>query len=260
MKTSGFNKVTLNSLVCFLLFISFCGSAHAQAQVNLKAELKNMHLWRGMQVADGMVITTDLSVADKNQYFRGGLWGGTDVNGDYKELDFYVSFTKNRFSFAIWDIYNYSPGATYNNREFFNYEARETGHFIDASLAYTISEKFPLTISWATVLYGRDRDIQNTKNLYSTLVCLDYPIWKNDKWEIKPGIGGAFALSPAKDENGKTTQRNFYGDTAGIVQVTLTTTYNLTAFKRNFPITALALFNPQSSKGYFQIGIQLFSF
>lgn len=245
-------------LLLIVLLMCLCGNL--SAQMNLKMNLQNMHLWRGMEVTDGMVLTTDLSLTDRNKHFRAGLWGGMNMNGSYKEFDYYVSYSYSGFSISLWDTYNFSPGAEYNNREIFNYKAKETGRFIDATVAYTISEKFPLTLNWSTILFGRDRDGLNAKNRYSTFVYAEYPVWKTSEWEVKPGIGGAFALSPGKNAEGISTHQHFYGDTAGIVHLSLTTTYQLSAFQRKFPITLLALWNPQSNEGYLQVGIQLLSF
>lgn len=249
------------SLLFSLLFLLFLTTGNVAAQqLHLKANLQNMHLWRGMEVTDGCVLTTDLSVTDRKGHFRAGLWGGTNTDGSYKEFNNYLSYTYNRFSVAVWDTYNFSPGADYNNKEFFNYKARETGRFIDATLSYTFSKRFPLYVSWSTILYGRDRDGLNAQNRYSTFVYADYPVFSREQWEVRPGIGGAFAFAPGKDRDGADTSANFYGDTAGIVHVSLSTTYRLTAFKHEFPLTVMALWNPQSNKGYFQLGIQLFSF
>lgn len=219
-----------------------------------------MHLWRGMEVTDGLVVTTDAYFTNRNRNFQFGLWGGANVNGNYKEFDYYISYTFHRFSLSLWDIYNFSPDADHNNKEIFNYKAKETGRFIDATVAYTFCEKFPLLLSWSTILFGRDRDRLNTKNRYSTFAYAEYPVWKNEKWEVRPGVGAAFALSPGKGLEGEPTFRHFYGNKAGIVHLSLTTVYQFSAFNRKFPITILTLWNPQSNEGYLQAGIQLLSF
>ena len=230
------------------------------AQVQMKGTLQNMHLWRGMEVTDGMVLTTDVSFTDRNERFRVGFWGGMNTSGNYKEFNNYLSYTYQRFNISLWDTYNFSKGATYNNEEFFNYNAKETGRFLDASIAYTWSEKFPLSLKWATVIFGRDRDGMNAKNRYSTFVYAEYPLFRSNEWEVRPGVGGAFALSPGKDAEGVSVGNHFYGTGAGIVHLSITTTYQLVAFQRSFPISAMALWNPQSNKGYLQLGVQLFSF
>lgn len=246
----------LFALSCFLLL----AAGSLQAQVNMKANLQNMHLWRGMEVTDGFVLTTDLSIADRHKHFRAGLWGGMNTNGSYKEFDYYLSYTLGRFSVSLWDTYNFSPDADYNNKEIFNYKAKETGRFIDATVSYTVSEKLPLSLNWSTILFGRDRDGLNAQNRYSTFAYAEYPVWQNEDWEIKPGIGAAFALSPGKDADGNATHEHFYGESAGIVHISLTSTYQLAIGKLKFPVTLLALWNPQSSEGYLQIGVRLFSF
>ena len=70
----------------------------------------------------------------------------------------------------------FSPGATYNNKEFFNYKPDETGRFIDLMLNYTGDRKFPLELSLSTLVYGRDRDLDNSKNIYSSFVYVGYTI------------------------------------------------------------------------------------
>lgn len=258
MKEFFVKRYGRNVFVLAISIICFSGSLHAQ--VGLKMNLQNMHLWRGMEVTDGMVLTTDLSLTDRNKHFRIGLWGGMNMNGSYKEFNYYASYTYNRFSVALWDTYNFSPAADYNNREIFNYKAKETGRFIDATIAYTVSDRFPLYLSWSTILHGRDRDGMNAQNRYSTFTYAEYPVWRNEDWEVKPGIGAAFAFSPGRGADGSSTHRHFYGDKAGIVHLSVSTIYQLTAFQRKFPITLLALWNPQSSEGYLQVGIQLLSF
>ncbi len=242
-----------------ILVLTLAGG-NAAAQLHLKANLQNMHLWRGMEVADGVVLTTDLSVTDRNERLRIGVWGGMNADGSYKEFNNYLSYTYRCFSLAVWDTYNFSPGADYNNEEFFNYKARATGRFIDATLSYTGHEKLPLFVSWSTILYGRDRDGLNAQNRYSTFVYADYPVFRDERWEVRPGVGGAFAFAPGRDADANSSSAHFYGDTAGIVHVSITTTYRLRVLAHDFPLTVQALWNPQSSKGYLQLGIQLFSF
>ena len=243
---------------CLILLIFIC--IKADAQMHLKLNLQNMHLWRGMEVASGGVLTTDLAVSNKKETFFVGLWGGVNMNGSYKEFNYYLSYKFSRFKIELWDIYNFSPGASYNNKEFFNYKAPKTGRFIDATLSYTISEKFPLYLSWSTILFGRDRDELNIHNRYSTFVYAEYPVWRNDKWEVKPGLGASFALSRNKDLNGIHDSHHFYGTKASIMHISLTTIYQLCILKKEFPITVLALWNPQKNEAYLQVGINLISF
>lgn len=243
-----------------ILLALICITVNVDAQMNMKTNLQNMHLWRGMEVTDGIVLTTDLSISDRKKHFQFGFWSGVNATDSYKEFNNYFSYTNRAFKIALWDTYNFSPEATYNNKEFFNYDAGETGRFLDATISYLGSSKIPLFVSWSTIIFGRDRDGLNSKNRYSTFIFAEYSVWKDDKWEIKPGIGAAFAFSYGRDVAGNNSKEHFYGNNFGIVHVSLTSVYQLRIFQYDFPITAMALWNPQSSKGYLQVGIQLFSF
>lgn len=239
-------------LILMILCNMICCSINSQ--IRFHANVANNHLWRGMEVADGLVFTTDVSITDKNEYFCIGFWGGTNTNGTYKEFNHYVSFNYRNLSLSIWDIYNFSPGATYNNREYFNYNAHSTGRFIDATVSYHLGYKFPLSIHWSTILFGRDRNVNNTSNKYSTFVYAEYPIFRNDEWKVEAGIGGAFALSEDIDNS------HFYGDSPGIVHATMKINRTIVFKEFKFPIYACLMWNPQKNNAFFQIGIQLFKF
>jgi hypothetical protein len=112
------NTKTKNLHYYFYLFLftAICGSA--KAQLHLKANLQNMHLWRGMEVTDGMVLTTDLSVSDYDNRFRAGVWGGINVNGSYKEFNNYLSYTCHRFCVTVWDTLQFFPESSLQQQRF----------------------------------------------------------------------------------------------------------------------------------------------
>ena len=188
-----------------------------------------------------------------SRLFNLGFWGGTNTQGTYKEFNNHISFQYKGFSLALWDTYNFSTGATYNNKEFFNYKAHSTGRFLDAILNYYCGERFPLLISWSTIVFGRDRNKENTANKYSTFCYLEYPIYTKSRWHADAGIGGAFALNKAGSKT------NFYGNTNGIVHVLLKVTFDWTLAKHTMPIHACMVWNPQADRAFFQLGIQLFN-
>lgn len=237
-----------------LFILGLCLSMHTQAQLHFSANVKNNHLWRGIEVADGLVFTTDVSVTDHKEHFRLGLWGGTNINGSYKEFNYYASYTYKGFSIAFWDTYNFSPGAKYNNKEFFNYKPSETGRFLDAIVSYRFLGKFPLLLSWSTIIFGRDRNADNTANKYSSFCYAEYPVYQKNGWRVDAGIGGGFALNRAGSSS------NFYGTGPGIMQVTVKVTKDLYIGKYKLPVYTCALWNPKGDKGFLQLGVELFSF
>lgn len=233
------------------LSLSLCLAIAVHAQLHLEADLNSNHLWRGMEVADGVVITSDATYTTLGGHVTFGLWGGTNARGTYKELNHHLAFHTGGFQLALWDTYNFSPAATYNNRQYFNYSARTTGRFLDATASYRFAHHFPLLLSWSTVVFGRDRNVRNTQNKYSTFVYAEYPLYARDAWQLDAGVGGAFALNRAGDSS------HFYGTTPGVVHAALRLTRDVTLGKWTLPIHVQALWNPQSNQGFFQIGARL---
>ena len=132
--------------------------------------------------------------------------------------------------------------------EFFReHAAHTTGRFLDATLSYRFqNEKFPLLLSWSTVVFGRDRNSNNTKQKYSTFAYAEYPIYQKDGWKVDAGVGGAFALNRAGED------AHFFGTTAGIVHVSLQASHDLKLGNYTIPVYAKGMWNPQSNESYFQ--------
>lgn len=228
-----------------------CLCLPVRAQIHLKANIQNNHLWRGMEVADGVVVLTDLSYTFAKGHATVGLWGGTNANGTYKEMNHYLSLSTGDFTLALWDTYNFSPGASYNNREYFNYTAHGTGRFLDCNLSYKLRGPLPLKVSWATVLFGRDRDAANARQRYSTFVYCECPVYQKNDWDVKTGVGGAFAL---RNTDGG---QHFYGDGPGVIHLSLNVGRRVRIGKYSLPVYVLGQWNPQPSKAYFQIGAEV---
>ena len=51
------------------------------------------HLWRGIEVASGLVYTGDIHLDYKN--FLWGILAGGTANGDYKEFNNYIGYKTN---------------------------------------------------------------------------------------------------------------------------------------------------------------------
>ena len=248
-----------------LAVVLCCTAAQAQKQPDVKdyvdfgLEIANNHLWRGIEVSDGVVRCADLAIHDKDDHFKVGLWSGTNTSGDYKEFNFFGEARAGGWKLALWDTYNFSPGADYNNREFFNYSARTTGRFLDCILSYSFAEtapRFPLTVSWSTILFGRDRWSDNSANRYSCYVSADYPLFRDKDWSFDASVGGTFTLA---SQNGDSS--TFYSDKAGIVHLQLRAERRIQITKNyTLPVFACAVFNPVMDRAFFQIGAQVFKF
>lgn len=240
--------------LCAALFLTAAAFGQT-ARMHLNGTLQNMHLWRGQQVADGGVLAADLNVGLLNDKLKVGLWGGTDFTGDYKEFDYYVSYSTAGFTVAVWDIFNYSPALTFS-KDIFNYNKFSTGHFLDLSVAYDFDTKFevPLRLYWATIFAGRDLNLAG-ENRYSTYVNAEYSVFRDEHWIVDVGLGGTFAFNRDDFDGGA----NFYGYD-GIDQISLRATYKLKLGRFDMPVFAHAMWNPDQRAGYLQVGINLFAF
>ena len=234
----------------FLMIFPFVNGQEFHSKFNLS----NNHLWRGMEVTSGLVYTGHLQLEGEN--FYGGFWVGGNTSGSYKEFDHYIGYkTKNdRIKIELWDIYNFSPDATYNNKEYFNYSAATTGRFWDFRTYYTISEKFPLQVSWNFVMFGRDRNIENSGNKYSYFASLEYPLIRKDDLEVKGRVGYADAI------NSYNEKANFFSSNNGINEVSLIISKKYAIGNFSIPLGFWAMWNPVDNKAYIQLSLQLFSF
>lgn len=192
--------------LCAALFLTAAAFGQT-ARMHLSGTLQNMHLWRGQQVADGGILAADVNVGLLDDGLKVGLWGGTDFTGDYKEFDYYLSYSIAGFTVAVWDIYNYSPGLPFS-KDIFNYNKFSTSHFLDLSVAYNFDTKFevPLRLYWATIFAGRDLNLEG-RNRYSTYVNAEYSVYRDEHWIVDVGLGGTFAFNRGDGDGGA----NFYG-------------------------------------------------
>jgi len=254
-------KSSCLSLAFGLLSISLSAQEKSESPLGLSVTLKNAHVWRGIEVTNSLLINSSLKISTFDDALSVGVAGNTTVEGTFKEFNHFISFEKSGFSIALWDIFNYSDGnaSDYNITDAYNYNASETGRFMDLELAYKLSDAFPLTISYNTIIFGRDRGVIDKKgnigNRYSSFVHASYPIIKDTKLDLDFGVGGAFAY-----RNVSGSEKNFYGDTYGIVHINLNAHKDIIIGKYEIPFLFEAIWNPKSKKSHFVISLDIIRF
>lgn len=86
---------------------------------DINLQVRTNYIWRGFKVSDGPISDVDIHYhLTKDKSLRVGVWGGASFTGDFKEFDYYVSYTKSNYSFSIWDVNNFSD---FPNADLFNY-------------------------------------------------------------------------------------------------------------------------------------------
>ncbi len=101
--------------------------------------------WRGLHSADLSVQPTVSFDYEKEDWALSlGLWGTKSLSGDrYDEIDLFAEASWRNFTLSLTDYYDCSDLFPYN-----------LGHSLDVGLSYTVSEKFPLTLSWYSIVLG----------------------------------------------------------------------------------------------------------
>ena len=216
---------------------------------NVNLQLRNMYIWRGFRVSNSPITDVDMRYTTRDGSFSAGLWGGAGLNGEYREFDYYVSYAKKGWSFAVWDINNFTD---FPNAKLFDYKRDSTSHFIDVSAAYQFGKAFPLSISWSTIVQGRDTHVKSDGQLgnnYSNYVQLDYKLWEEGTTNLHVYVAGGFAFGRDK---------SFYGDKPNIVNTGLTLNKELILFNHHMPVAATAMFSPEHNHGAIQLVINAF--
>lgn len=235
----------------FLLFFSILSNMYAQ-NIHSNFQLRNSHLWRGIEVSTGIVGTGDLYLDWKNMYI--GCWGGSNSEGTYKEFNHFIGYKTSGLTVELWDIYNFSPNATYNNKQYFNYSAGQTGRFWDFRSSYKISEKVPLILSWNSVVFGRDRNEENTQNKYSYFTSAEYLVYRKDSLEISLRVGYSDALINTNEKG------NFFAHNKGFNEVSLIVTKQIPFINYKIPVGIWAMWNPVDNNAFLQFSAQVYSF
>ncbi|MCH4216522.1 MAG: hypothetical protein LKF68_06965, partial [Prevotella sp.] len=223
---------TIIKVLCLLAVITLPTTLKAQ-KLHYVAGMETSHLWRGGEVSKGLTFNNEFAISDNGNHLRFGLWGGMQINGNYKEFDWYTSYNLGGFSAAVWDIYNFSDGIWAEGAKqyrYFNYNCHNTGHFLDAALGYNFAKQgIPLSLTWTTLLAGRDRGTADKQNIYSSWVQAAYTFYEDDQFKVDASVGGAFALHNYKEN----TNDNFYGKSNGINDIRLSCTYKLKIAKHD---------------------------
>ncbi len=224
--------------------------------VKASAELVSSYIWRGIPsyslLNEQAVLSPNLqpSLGFEIGGFEVGAWGSTDFTGSFSELDLYAAYSIKGITATITDYY-WDPD--FLSKPYFHYKNETTSHLIEGMLTYDF-EKFPLSISVATMLYGADKKYQDveedakTTNNYSTYIELGYT------FKVKESSFDALV--------GMTTADGLYGDGYGNVTGFGVVNLGLKGYKKiklseNYETTLSSSFivNPQQDKAFLVFGI-----
>ncbi|MDD3108242.1 MAG: hypothetical protein PHV49_03420 [Alistipes sp.] len=139
--------------------------AQTELEVNLGADLVSGYVWRGVyQAGSGVSVQPSLGLSYKG--FSIGAWGSTSFSEGFKELDLSAGYSVGGFSIGVTDYWWAGQGIPF-------YGDYLNTHLIEGTLGYHFGEKFPLYVTWSTMLAG-NMDKVDGKRKYSTYIEVGY--------------------------------------------------------------------------------------
>ena len=227
--------------VLAILAIAVMTITSAKAQFATGADIVSSYVWRGVP-QEGTKGTPNIQ--PYVSYTLGGLtvgsWASSSLLGNVKEVDLYATYAfSSQFAITLTD-YNWSFASA---KGYFDYSAT-TDHIYEATLAYTGTEKFPISASVNTMFAGADKKPSDaTKAALSTYIELGYQITPL----VKVFAGGVLGES------------NAYSTTAaGVTNVGIKVSKSIAITdKFSLPVYGILGANPYSGGAFFVAGVTL---
>jgi hypothetical protein len=238
----------MKSIFFFLLASGlFISSSFAQDEakkesphyLSVHADVMSRYIWRGLVFSPAVNIQPLVDYTYKG--LSVGSWGSYGVGTNYFETDLYLSYSLGNLSITLFDYYNEMETAM-DSVNYFNFKAGETWHMLEATLAYTISEDFPLTVTAATFFYGADYNYTDKKQFYSTYLELAYA------FSVKEVSANVFL--------GGCLNKGLYADKAAIVNVGVKAVKNIKLSDTfELPISGSFILNPYAEDVFLVLGL-----
>lgn len=213
------------------------GAKLTESNFHLGVDLQTKYIWRGMEM-----ITQDAApvlfpnINYSNKGFYAYVMGGYSINGKYSEVDLGLSYTYKWITIGINDYYY--PTTTTPQDQYFNFKARETGHWLEAVVTIA-PEKIPVYLTVSNFFAGADKDMDGNQ-AYSTYAELGtYYDFLNDH-KLSLAVGAALNKSCY----------NGYDKNFSICNIELKYTYNLAIKNFTLPLSVAYIMNPVYEKSH----------
>jgi len=221
-----------------LLLIALLNQHELTAQVSIGADIMSRYIWRGVDYGNSPSLQPQLSFSAGG--FSIGTWGAYSFAGSassFSEHDVWVKYTHSisagNFSVIVTDYYY--PG---DGLKFFNYNANNGAHVLEAGFSYSAPDIFPITIS-AFYNFHNEPD-------HSAYVETSYLIKADD---VDLNLFAGFS----------TAKSLWYGThNAALINVGLTASKSISITESfSLPLTASYILNPELELSYLVFGIKL---
>ena len=226
-------KKIITILAFFAATVAMYGEEkESKFSVDVEVDLVSSYVWRGMYQT-GVSVQPVLSLSAYGVTL--GTWGSSDFSTFAKELDFFLSYEIGGFSASITDYWWNGEGESF---------FRERGsHFLEGSLEYTFSEKFPLSLGINTMFWGDGDKNADGNQRYSTYISASYP-FSVGSTDCEVGIG----VSPWE---------GLYSDKFDVAVISAKASRNLKlSSEYSLPIFVELILSPAQDNAYLIFGLK----
>lgn len=145
-----------------------------------KVDFVSDYIWRGAYQNSGFSVQPTLGLSYGNLSLS--AWGSQSLtkNDGAQEFDINLGYTIGNFGILLTDYWWNGISSPYGDYKH--------DHHFEASVSWCVGERFPLTLSWATLFAGGD-DNRNGDRAYSSYINASYVINCPEDVLLIPAVG-----------------------------------------------------------------------
>lgn len=224
-------------MLCMMLTSVSAQETKRESHFHLGVDLQTKYIWRGMEMmTDEAAPVVFPQINFQHSGFMAYVMGATAINGKYSEVDLGVSYNYKWLTVGINNYYY--PTTTTAEDQYFNFKARETGHWWEGVVTIA-PESIPAYLMVSNFFAGADKKADG-KQAYSTYAEIGGHYDFLDDHSLSLAVGAAFNKSCY----------NGYEHDFGICNVELKYTYNVALKNFTLPLSVSYIINPVYEKSH----------
>ena len=233
-----------------------------ESPFSLGVDITNRYVWRGLNLggnAPSIQPSFDFSFGNEKHSLSIGAWGAYSVGGTqtFQEADLFLTYSYSEMITVTLTDY-FFPDDLGTSPGYFDYGKNTTGHLFEATLGFSGPEKFPVSLVFAMNFYGADarkiNDDGSAGDIFmSKYIELGYTLSVKGV-DVNYFIGAALD-NPDEDKG----EIGFYGnESMGLINFGISASKSIEITEKfSLPISTSLIFNPDSERIFFVLGISL---
>jgi hypothetical protein len=145
--------------IVLTMSVWLCTMGMTAQEFSAGADIVSSYVWRGAYQGGGASIQPSLTFSKGR--FSIGTWGSSNFAGGNKEVDFTLGYATEHLSLSVTDYW-------WEGESALNYFDYKNAHRLEAGLAYTLPQSFPLRLAWNTMFIEPEES-------FSTYIEAAYP-------------------------------------------------------------------------------------